>query len=89
MSVIDAYLLGYQTGRRVERSLMIAAADDLAASTPLPRGDREERIAERIALFEACAAELARRMGRPAGYRYDGGPVEWETGQPGRIGVAA
>lgn len=89
VTTIDIYILGYRTGRQVERTLMIAAADDLAASQPLPRGDHEGRVAERVALFEACAAELAQRMGRPPGYRYDGGPVEWETGQPARIGVAA
>lgn len=39
----------------------------------------EQRVAERLALFEQCAARLAARLGRPPGYTYPGGPVPWDT----------
>lgn len=43
---------------------------------------REQRIAGRIADMEKHADELNRRLGRPTGYRYTGGPVDWNTGRP-------
>jgi hypothetical protein len=49
-----------------------------------PRRTWAERVAERVALFERCAAELAAEMGRPPGWRYDGGPVHWRSGRARR-----
>lgn len=86
-SPIDAYLLGYRIGRQVELAYWVALADDARAANPLPRGNREEKVRERIALFEACARKLAEAMGRPAGWRYEGGAVDWVTGQPIRACV--
>lgn len=45
-----------------------------------------ELVADRLAADDAAAAGINARLGRPAGYRYDGGPVDWETGRP--LGVS-
>jgi hypothetical protein len=42
----------------------------------------EQRVTQRRAQMEADAARSNERLGRPPGYRYDGGPVDWETGSP-------
>lgn len=42
--------------------------------------ERESR--ERLEVFEQCARDINQRLGRPADYCYDGGPVDWETGAP-------
>lgn len=47
-----------------------------------PHLTREQRIAIRLAEMESRHAEQNRRLGRPDGYRYRGGPVDWETGLP-------
>jgi hypothetical protein len=44
----------------------------------------QERKAALLAYYEACAEKIAAQMGRPAGYAYGGGPVDWETGRPVR-----
>ncbi len=41
-----------------------------------------ELVADRVGAYGAAAARMNTRLGRPAGYRYDGGPVDWDTGQP-------
>lgn len=48
-----------------------------AIIAPPPR-TAQQRVRERAVQFEQCAADLARRMGRPRGYLYCGGPVGWE-----------
>ena len=45
--------------------------------------------AERLAYYERCAEKIAQQMGRPAGYVYAGGPVDFETGRPLRHLVVA
>lgn len=78
---MEAYLLGYQIGRRVEMERWSALADDARTATALPRGDREERVRERVVQAEACAERTASAMGRV--YRgHPGGPVDWVTGEP-------
>lgn len=46
------------------------------------RKTAEQWIADRIALFEAGREKTNARLGRPPGYEYRGGPVDWETGMP-------
>lgn len=77
--------VSWDLGRRYERERIAAATAELDARwRTAGRKAYEERVAERIALFEMCAARVADRYGRPAGYAYRGGPVDWETGRPVR-----
>lgn len=46
------------------------------------RQGREDRIRAELAEGQMIASGVAREMGRPAGYRYRGGAVDWETGLP-------
>lgn len=46
------------------------------------RGSAEQRHARRLAEMEAAAVRLADQMGRPPGWRYRGGPVDYDTGLP-------
>lgn len=49
-------------------------------------------LAARVRQMERCAADLAAQLGRPAGYEYRGGPVDWDTGHPAPtalVGAAA
>lgn len=47
-----------------------------------PRLTREMRVAARLAEMQRHAVRIAAALGRPAGYRYRGGPVDWQTGMP-------
>jgi hypothetical protein len=48
-----------------------------------------QRVAARLARAERGAALVADQLGRPPGYRYDGGSVDWQTGQPAIQGRSA
>lgn len=48
----------------------------------LGQGERERRIRRELQEATERAQELARQMGRPEGYTYRGGAVDWETGLP-------
>lgn len=77
--------LSYEAGRAAERGRLADAQAELVACwRTAPRRTYAELIAERSAVMQACAAELAARLGRPVGWRYDGGPVDWDTGTPHR-----
>lgn len=41
-----------------------------------------DRRAAELARLADAAALVHAGLGRPEGYRYDGGPVDWETGRP-------
>lgn len=47
-----------------------------------PRLTYEQRVAVRIAEYTEAAEAINARLGRPAGYRYRGGAVDWWTGLP-------
>jgi hypothetical protein len=47
-----------------------------------PQLTREQRVAARTAEMKRSADRVAAELGRPAGYRYRGGPVDWQTGMP-------
>lgn len=46
------------------------------------RLDAAQRLAARLAQMEAACTRLAQQMGRPAGWNYRGGTVDWNTGLP-------
>lgn len=55
-----------------------------------PRATREQRVAQRIAEMEQHAERVSAALGRPPGWTYPGGPVDWETGAPvRRLEIAA
>ncbi len=72
-----------------------AALCDIAARTveldetwrSVGRREYADAVAARLRLMERHAARLAEEMGRP-GYTYQGGPVDWDTGQPCRKDAA-
>jgi hypothetical protein len=71
---------GYETALRDVAGRQVELAD---AWHPIGRATHEQRVAERVALFERCAARLAEKMGRPAGYAYRGGAVPvWPADPP-------
>lgn len=47
-----------------------------------PRLSHEARVAARHAEMERGHDNMNTELGRPTGYRYRGGPVDWETGLP-------
>lgn len=51
---------------------------------PVARKTADQWVVERVADMERHAARLAAQMGRPPGYQYSGGPVDWHTGRPAR-----
>lgn len=57
---------------------------------PPPEVDRRRQhddwVAAQHAEMAAAYARINWMMGRPDGYRYDGGPVDWNTGQPANRG---
>lgn len=79
-----AYLLhlAYDAGRTARYVADVAELHAGWARHPHQRTTADERYAERMAQFAACAAQVNAELGRPPGYRYDGGPVDWETGRP-------
>ncbi|MEU4772942.1 hypothetical protein [Micromonospora sp. NPDC023644] len=79
-----AYLmhLAYESGRTAEYVADVAELHATWARHPQQRTTAEERYQQRMAEMPACAAQINAELGRPPGYRYDGGPVDWETGRP-------
>lgn len=77
----SAYWLGYQ------QCLIDTAARGYELDDewkPVARKTADQWLAERLAEMERHAARLAQQMGRPPGYQYRGGPVDWHTGRPAR-----
>ena len=83
-----AYLtrLFYDSGRTARYVGDLAELHAGWARHPLQRPTAEQRYQERMAEMAANAAQINAELGRPPGYRYDGGPVDWETGRPLRPG---
>lgn len=79
-----AYLLrlAYDSGRTAQYVGDIAELHADWARHPQQRATAEERYQQRMAEMAASAAQINAELGRPPGYRYDGGPVDWETGRP-------
>jgi hypothetical protein len=81
--LVQVYRAGLQAGRRQAEARIAEAWDEVDATwRSVPHRSYEDRVAERVALFERCAAATAGALGRPDGWGYDGGPVDWETGIP-------
>lgn len=58
-----------------------------AAADALPlRRMRQAHVAARRAAAEAAARRAYEAMGKPPGYSYTGGPVDWDTGHPRKEG---
>lgn len=53
--------LAWQAGRDYERDRLAELVDDAGPLAP-PTRTYEERVAERVALFERCAAEFAAQL---------------------------
>lgn len=83
--VLDLVTAAYERGR-FDGDLNELAA--LGATHDEPRLTWEARVAARVAANVAYYERLNADLGRPAGYRYRGGPVDWETGMPARSGCA-
>lgn len=83
-----AYLmhLAYDAGRTARYVSDLAELHAGWARHPIQRVTAEERYQQRMAEMAAAAAQTNAELGRPPGYRYDGGPVDWETGRPLRPG---
>jgi hypothetical protein len=84
--VAELVELAHEAGQLYERERLAAAQVELDACwRPAGRRRGEQLLAERLALFEECAArlavELCEEYGR-APWRYEGGPVDWTTGLP-------
>ena len=79
-----AYLmrLAYDSGRTAQYVGDLAELHADWARHPFQRVTAEQRYQERMAEMAACAAQINAELGRPPGYRYDGGPVDWNTGRP-------
>lgn len=57
-------------------------ADLAAAWQRLGAVTRQQRITRDLVAMHALSDRLAAELGRPAGYTYRGGPVDWDTGKP-------
>jgi hypothetical protein len=77
--VLDLALAAYKRGR-FDGDILEARAS--WSDHREPHLTREQRVAARLAEMESGHAALNRELGRPNGYRYRGGPVDWETGLP-------
>jgi hypothetical protein len=79
-----AYLLrlAYDSGRTAAYVGDLAELHADWARHPLQQVTAVERYADRMAEFEIAAMKVNAALGRPPGYRYDGGPVDFETGRP-------
>ena len=75
-----AYLLhlSYDSGRTAQVVGDLAELHAGWARHPIQQATAEERYQERMAEMAASAVQVNAELGRPAGYRYDGGPVPWE-----------
>ncbi|MFI5495280.1 hypothetical protein [Actinoplanes sp. NPDC051859] len=81
-----AYLvhLAYETGRLHGYSEDVAETVACWEEHAEPRRTRAARIASRVAEMTEAARANHRRLDRPEGYEYTGGPVDWETGMARR-----
>lgn len=62
---------------------MLGRADLLGQTVQrLARRTHEQYVADEVVVWERHATEVNKELGRPAGYSYRGGPVDWETGLP-------
>lgn len=79
-----AYLmrLAYDSGRTATYVGDLAELHAGWARHPFQRVTADERYRERMAEMAAAGAQINAELGRPPGYRYDGGPVDWEAGRP-------
>lgn len=79
-----AYLmhLAYDSGRTARHLDDVAELHAGWARHPRQANAAQQRYRERMAEMAAQAAQVNAELGRPPGYRYDGGPVDWETGRP-------
>lgn len=81
--------MAFRTGQAAQFEGDLAELQVVQLDHATARQTYEQRVSHRVADMEQHAARLAAAMGRP-GYRYDGGPVDWHTGQPvRRLEVAA
>jgi hypothetical protein len=73
------YALGYQQALAdiADRTIQLHAA-----WAPIGRTTRQQRIALEHANMAALCDQVSAELGRPAGYTYRGGPVDWHTGKP-------
>lgn len=83
-----AYLmhLAYLSGATARHLGDINEMTKTWATHPHQRITAEQRHAERMAEMAAHAAQINAELGRPPGYEYHGGSVDWETGRPLRTG---
>lgn len=77
-----AVALAFEHGRAYERAEL--AALDGTTWRPLARRTREQQHAERMAEMDQAAELVNAQLGRPPGWTYPGGHVDWETGRPVR-----
>lgn len=86
----NVYDAGLRRGAMQVREDIAETLADLAAAhgelhaawTAAARVSHEQRVAQRIAEADQCAARVNTELGRPPGYQYRGGPVDWHTGMP-------
>lgn len=86
----DAYQSGRQDQAAHDTShladlladLATAHADIAQAWARLGHVTRAQRIARELAAMRALCDQVSAELGRPAGYTYRGGPVDWDTGRP-------
>ncbi|MEU4570804.1 hypothetical protein [Micromonospora sp. NPDC023956] len=87
-----AYLmhLAYDSGRTAHHLEDVARLHCTGIDNAFLRRTHEQRVADEIADMTARAERLHADMGRPPGYEYRGGPVDWDTGRPVRhLGAVA
>ncbi|MFI6759439.1 hypothetical protein ACIBF5_09900 [Micromonospora sp. NPDC050417] len=79
-----AYLmhLAFDAGRTATHLEDVAEVHCAAQDNATMRATYEAKVAVRMAEMSAAADRINHQLGRPPGYRYDGGPVDWETGAP-------
>jgi hypothetical protein len=73
------FALGYQTALA---DIAARTVDLHTAWQPIGRATRQQRIAAEHTTMRAAADQVAAELGRPIGYTYRGGPVDWDTGMP-------
>lgn len=76
--------LAYDSGRTATYREDVAEMHSVWEDRRAMRRTYEERVAERMAAYAAAAERINVKLGRPPGYVYLGGAVDWETGQPAR-----
>jgi len=74
--------LAYESGRTATYREGLAELHSVWEDRAERRRTYEGLVADRIAAYTAAAERINAKLGRPDGYRYDGGPVDWDTGLP-------